>query len=139
MPGKITERLNELAEPDTVRGTLRHQLAAHKMTCADLADAAILPETLVAAGLDGTGAISPAQLVRCAPVLQMPEDVLLACLGGGRDRHYWPLPRPIRIRSHPAPEAEAHAAHRPTAVRTLADKHDRLAPGVREAAQGRHV
>ncbi|MFF9076047.1 hypothetical protein ACF1A9_27725 [Streptomyces sp. NPDC014872] len=93
LPGKITARLNELAEPDTARGTLRHQLAAHKMTCADLADAAILPETLVAAWLDGTGTISPAQLVRCAPVLQMPEDVLLACLGGGRDRYYWPLPQ----------------------------------------------
>ncbi|MGW0569881.1 hypothetical protein [Streptomyces tauricus] len=91
---KITARLNELAEPDTSRGTLRHQLTSHNMTCADLADAAILPETLITAWLDGTSAISPAQLVRCAPALQMPEDVLLACLGGGRDRSDWPLPQP---------------------------------------------
>ncbi|MEU6032346.1 hypothetical protein [Streptomyces tauricus] len=94
LPRKITARLNELAEPDTSRRTLRHQLTSHNMTCADLADAAILPETLITAWLDGTSAISPTQLVRCAPALQMPEDVLLACLGGGRDRSYWPLPQP---------------------------------------------
>ncbi|MGN9821685.1 hypothetical protein ACTMUQ_41050 [Streptomyces sp. SD11] len=46
LPGKITARLNELAEPDTARGTLRHQLTAHNMTRTHLAGAAILPETL---------------------------------------------------------------------------------------------
>ncbi|MFH8257747.1 hypothetical protein [Streptomyces roseolus] len=94
LSARIASRLNELAQPDTARGTLRHQLAAHNLTCADLAAAAILPQTLVASWLDGSGAISPAQLVRCAPVLQMPEDVLLAGLGGGRNRFYWPLPQP---------------------------------------------
>ncbi|MFS0691792.1 hypothetical protein [Streptomyces nitrosporeus] len=94
LAARITATLNELAHPDTARGTLRHQLAAHKLTCADLAVGAILPEPLIASWLDGSGPVSPAQLVRCAPVLQMPEDVLLAGLGGGRDRYYWPLPQP---------------------------------------------
>lgn len=94
LPAHVTARLNQLAEPESVRGTLRHQLATHNITCADLAAGAILPEPLIAAWLDGSGIISPAQLVRCAPVLQMPEDVLLAGLGGGRNRYYWPLPQP---------------------------------------------
>lgn len=92
LPGRITARLNELAEPATARGTLRHQLAAHNLTRADLAAGAILPEPLINSWLDGTASISPAQLLRCAPVLQIPEDVLIAGLGGGRDLSYWPLP-----------------------------------------------
>ncbi|MFF5019546.1 hypothetical protein [Streptomyces sp. NPDC001165] len=94
--GRLAARLNALARPDTARGTLRHQLTAHRMTASDLAAGAILPETLVTGWLDGTSAVSPAHLVRCAPVLQMPEDALLACLGGGRKRAYWPLPVPAQ-------------------------------------------
>lgn len=94
LAGRIAARLSALARPDTARGTLRDQLTKHKMTGADLAAGAVLPAPLVEAWLAGTGAISPAQLVRCAPVLQMPEDALLACLGGGRKRAYWPLPVP---------------------------------------------
>lgn len=94
LAGRIAARLDGLVRPDTARGTLHHQLTTHKMTASQLAAGAILPEPLVDAWLAGTGAISPAQLVRCAPVLQMPEDALLACLGSGRKRTYWPLPVP---------------------------------------------
>ncbi|MGW4517946.1 hypothetical protein ACWEO4_39735 [Streptomyces sp. NPDC004393] len=93
---RLAARLSALALPDTARGTLRHQLTAHRMTASDLAAGAILPEELVTGWLHGTSAVSPAQLVRCAPVLQMPEDALLACLGGGRKRAYWPLPVPAQ-------------------------------------------
>ncbi|MFD7552460.1 hypothetical protein [Streptomyces sp. NPDC059816] len=91
---RLAARLTVLSRPDTACGTLLHQLTAHGMTAADLAAGAILPEALMKGWLDGTTAISPGQLVRCAPVLQMPEDTLLACLGGGRARFYWPLPQP---------------------------------------------
>ncbi|MEW1550534.1 helix-turn-helix domain-containing protein [Streptomyces tsukubensis] len=91
---RLAARLSALSRPDTARGTLRHQLTAHGMTVADLAAGAILPETLIQGWLDGTTAITPGWLVRCASTLQMPEDTLLACLGGSRARHYWPLPQP---------------------------------------------
>ncbi|MGP3951190.1 hypothetical protein [Streptomyces sp. 7N604] len=56
-------------------------------------EAAILPAPLITAWLDGAP-ITPSQLLRCAPALQISEDVLLATLDGKRDPAYWPLPVP---------------------------------------------
>lgn len=63
------------------------------MSSAPLAEEAILPEPLVTAWLDGAP-VTPSQLLRCAPALQMSEDVLLAALEGKRDTEYWPPPVP---------------------------------------------
>ncbi|MBV9026614.1 MAG: hypothetical protein JO362_23095 [Streptomycetaceae bacterium] len=46
-----------------------------------------------------TGAVpSPALLLRCAPVLQVSEDVLQETLEGKRDTYVWPLPKPPQDR-----------------------------------------
>jgi hypothetical protein len=59
----------------------------------ELAALALLPEHLIASWLEGAEA-SPSQLIRCAPALQMSEDVLLDAIAGKRDTAYWPLPEP---------------------------------------------
>jgi hypothetical protein len=56
-----------------------------------VAEAAVLPDP-VFAGWEAGGPAAPSQLVRCAPVLQLSEDALLAAAEGARDHRYWPLP-----------------------------------------------
>jgi hypothetical protein len=89
----LPARLHELARDLTTAGLLRHRTRHLGMNSAQLAEEAILPELLVTAWLDGAP-VTPSQLLRCAPALQMSEDVLLAALEGKRDPEYWPLPVP---------------------------------------------
>jgi hypothetical protein len=60
---------------------------------AQVAEAALLPEPVIAGWEVGAEA-APTQLLRCAPVLQLPEDVLLHAGAGVRESGYWPLPSP---------------------------------------------
>jgi hypothetical protein len=90
-------RLRDLARDMTAAGLLRHQMNELALTTADLADLAVLPEPLVVSWLDGAE-ISPSQIIRCAPALQLSEDVLLDAVGGKRDTEYWPLPQPPQDR-----------------------------------------
>ncbi|MER0445751.1 hypothetical protein ABR738_14470 [Streptomyces sp. Edi4] len=89
----LPARLRELARDLTTAGLLRHRTRHLGMSSAQLAEEAILPEPLVTAWLDGAP-VTPSQLLRCAPALQLSEDVLLAALEGKRDTAYWPLPVP---------------------------------------------
>ncbi|WP_151484883.1 hypothetical protein [Streptomyces albicerus] len=89
----LPARLRELARDLTAAGLLGHRTHHLGMSSAQLAEEAILPEPLVTAWLEGAP-VTPSQLLRCAPALQMSEDVLLAALEGKRDTEYWPLPVP---------------------------------------------
>ncbi|MEU5138035.1 hypothetical protein [Streptomyces californicus] len=89
----LEKRLGALAREMTAAGTLRHRMTQLRLSPLQLAQAAILPEPLITAWLSGAPA-SPAQLIRCAPALQMSEDALLEASGGRRDHRYWPLPEP---------------------------------------------
>ncbi|MEU9246948.1 hypothetical protein [Streptomyces sp. NPDC048385] len=89
----LPARLRELARDLTTAGLLRHRTRHLGMSSAQLAEEAILPEPLVTAWLDGAP-VTPSQLLRCAPALQLSEDVLLEALDGKRDTAYWPLPVP---------------------------------------------
>ncbi|WP_225847324.1 hypothetical protein [Streptomyces sp. HPF1205] len=93
LPDTLTERLRDLARDMTAAGLLRHRMNELALTTAELADLAVLPEGLVASWLDGAEA-SPSQIIRCAPALQLSEDVLLDAVAGKRDTTYWPLPQP---------------------------------------------
>ncbi|SDT83381.1 hypothetical protein SAMN05216371_8204 [Streptomyces sp. TLI_053] len=97
LPALLQERLGKLGRDLTVAGTLRHRLDRLGMTPGQLAQAAILPETLVTAWLNGEPT-TPSLLIRCAPVLQMSEDVLLEALTGKRNTSYWPMPQPAADR-----------------------------------------
>ncbi|CDR18146.1 hypothetical protein [Streptomyces iranensis] len=63
------------------------------MTLHQLAERAILPEPLITGWLGGAP-VTASQLLRCAPALQVSEDVLLAALESKRDTACWPLPVP---------------------------------------------
>lgn len=89
----LTERLRDLARDVTAAGLLRHRMNELALATADLAGLAVLPEPLVASWLEGAE-VSPSQIIRCAPALQLSEDVLLDAVGGKRDTAYWPLPQP---------------------------------------------
>jgi hypothetical protein len=89
----LSTRLAELGRVTTVSGTLRHLLAHHALTVEALAQAAVLPTDLVESWIRGV-VPSPAQIIRCAPVLQLSEDVLLEAVQGRRDTFAWPLPTP---------------------------------------------
>ncbi|WP_063807310.1 hypothetical protein [Streptomyces caeruleatus] len=89
----LPARLRELARDLTPAGMLGYCTRQLGMSGAQLAEEAILPEPLVAAWLDGAP-VTPSQLMRCAPALQLSEDVLLEALDGKRDTAYWPLPDP---------------------------------------------
>ncbi|MEU9392479.1 hypothetical protein AB0D86_21035 [Streptomyces sp. NPDC048324] len=89
----LPARLRELSRDLTTAGLLRHRTRHLGMSSAQLAEEAILPEPLVSAWLDGAP-VTPSQLLRCAPALQLSEDVLLEALDGKRDTAYWPLPVP---------------------------------------------
>jgi hypothetical protein len=86
----LLARLRDLARDMTAAGLLRHRMDDLGLTTAELAALAVLPEPLVASWLDGV-TVSPSQVIRCAPALQMSEDVLLEATGGKRDTEYWAL------------------------------------------------
>ncbi len=110
LPALLEQRLGILARDLTAAGTLRHRINRLGLTPRQLAQAAILPEALVTAWLDGEPP-SPSLLIRCAPALQMSEDVLLEALTGKRDTSYWPLPQPAADRiGRPAPTASPGSA-----------------------------
>ncbi|MFD9688441.1 hypothetical protein ACFXPX_32735 [Kitasatospora sp. NPDC059146] len=94
LPELLEQRLSTLSRDYTAAGTLRHRIDRLSLTPQQLAQAALLPEPLVASWLNGDAAPSPSQLMRCAPVLQVSEDVLLDALAGKRATAYWPLPQP---------------------------------------------
>ncbi|MFE5298100.1 hypothetical protein [Streptomyces sp. NPDC056632] len=89
----LSTRLAELGRLTTLSGILQHMLAECGLTVEALAQAAILPTDLVESWIRGA-APSPAQIIRCAPVLQVSEDVLLEAVQGRRDTFVWPLPAP---------------------------------------------
>ncbi|MFC8663091.1 hypothetical protein [Streptomyces sp. NPDC057199] len=89
----LPARLRELARDLTTAGLLGHHTRHLGMGSAQLAEEAILPEPLVTAWLGGAP-VTPSQLLRCAPALQLSEDVLLAALEGKQDTEFWPLPVP---------------------------------------------
>jgi hypothetical protein len=93
LPQTLSARAQRLTTRTTLAGFLAHRRTDLGLALAQVADAAVLPEPLVAgweAGADAT----PTQLLRCAPVLQIPEDVLLRANSGVRETAYWPLPSP---------------------------------------------
>lgn len=70
----------------TLAAGVRHtKIARHAEVT--VAEAAILP-TPVVAGWETGGQAAPSQLIRCAPVLQLPEAILLTAADGGRDHGY---------------------------------------------------
>ena len=89
----LSTRLAELGRLTTLSGILRHMLARRGLTVEALAQAAILPTDLVESWIRGA-VPSPTQIIRCAPVLQVSEDVLLEAVQGRRDPFVWPLPTP---------------------------------------------
>ena len=93
LPDMLCARLTDLARDVTAAGLLGHRITHLGLTTRDLAEHALLPEPLVTAWFNGTP-VSPSQIIRCAPVLQTSEDVLLAAVDGRRDPEYWPLPVP---------------------------------------------
>lgn len=108
----LPARLRDLARDLTLSGLLRHRLQHLGLTTRQLAEHALLPEPLIAEWLDGTPATA-SQLMRCAPALQLSEDVLLAAVEGARDPSYWPLPvpPPDRLgRPEPAPRSSSDPA-----------------------------
>ncbi|MGV9267466.1 hypothetical protein ACWDRR_22700 [Kitasatospora sp. NPDC003701] len=105
LPAILQARLAVLDRDLTTAGQLRHRADHLGLTPARLAQAALLPEPLITGWLNGEPP-SPSLLIRCAPVLQVSEDVLLEALGGKRDTGYWPLPTAADDRAgRPAPGA----------------------------------
>lgn len=91
LPQTLAERSRVLGQTTTLAGFLRHRRHALGLDLHRVAQAAILP-TPVVTGWEAGCPAAPSQLIRCAPVLQLPEAVLLTAADGGRDRGYWPLP-----------------------------------------------
>jgi hypothetical protein len=77
----LSARLAELGRLTTLSGTLEHMLADRGLSVEALAQAAIVPAGVVDSWLRGA-VPSPAQIIRCAPVLQVSEDVLLEAVQG---------------------------------------------------------
>ncbi|MGW5113331.1 helix-turn-helix domain-containing protein [Nocardia sp. NPDC004123] len=76
---------------------LTHCRAQLGLTIADVADAALLPASLITTWEAGANAAS-SQLIRCAPALQLEEATLPNADQGRRNTGYWPLPQPKRTR-----------------------------------------
>lgn len=91
LPATLSQRAVTLATRTTLAGLLAHRRAHLGLTVTQVAQAAVLPATVVA-GWEAGGQAPPSQVQRCAPVLQLPEQVLLAAAGGVRDSGFWPLP-----------------------------------------------
>ncbi|SFQ27532.1 helix-turn-helix domain-containing protein [Amycolatopsis rubida] len=93
LPATLAARADASEHATTLAGFLRHRRAATGLSAADVAEAALLPLPVVTSWEDGAAA-APSQLIRCAPVLQLPEETLIAAGQGLRDADYWPLPTP---------------------------------------------
>jgi hypothetical protein len=93
LPQALSARAAHLAARTTLAGFLTHRRSELGLNVAQVADAALLPPPVITGWEDGSDA-TPTQLLRCAPVLQLPEDVLLHISNGLRDPRYWPLPSP---------------------------------------------
>ena len=91
LPRTLAQRSRVLGRITTLAGFLRHRRHALGLSLRHVAEAAILPVPVVA-GWEAGGPAAPSQLIRCAPVLQLPEAALLTAADGGRDHGYWPLP-----------------------------------------------
>jgi hypothetical protein len=91
LPQALAERSRALGHITTLAGFLRHRRHVLGLGLHHVAQAAILPSAVVA-GWEAGGPAAPSQVIRCAPVLQLPEAVLLTAADGGRDHGYWPLP-----------------------------------------------
>jgi hypothetical protein len=91
LPQALAERSRALGHITTLAGFLRHRRHVLGLGRHHVAQAAILPSAVVA-GWEAGGPGAPSQVIRCAPVLQLPEAVLLTAADGGRDHGYWPLP-----------------------------------------------
>ncbi|MCW8103020.1 hypothetical protein [Streptomyces tauricus] len=96
--------------------------AHHGLTVGALAQAVVLPAGLVESWFRGV-AFSPAQIIRCAPVLQVSEGVLLEAVQRRPDTFVWPLPTPLEdsVR-HPAEEDEADEDESGSAAGATADQ-----------------
>jgi hypothetical protein len=93
LPQALAQRATALADRTTLAGFLTHRRARLGLSVAQVAEAALLPEPVIA-GWEAGAEAAPTQLLRCAPVLQLPEDVLLHAGAGLRESGYWPLPSP---------------------------------------------
>ncbi len=93
LPQALAQRAQQLAAMTTLAGFLTHRRTQLGMTVAQVAEAAVLPEPVIAGWEAGANAAST-QVLRCAHVLQVPEDALLHASTGIRQTGYWPLPSP---------------------------------------------
>ncbi len=93
LPQELAQRATALATRTTLAGLLAHRRAHLGLSVAQVAEAALLPEPVIA-GWEAGAEAAPTQLLRCAPVLQLPEDTLLHAGDGLRETGHWPLPSP---------------------------------------------
>jgi hypothetical protein len=93
LPQALAQRARGLAARTTLGGFLTHRRTHLGLTVAQVAEGAVLPEPVIA-GWEAGAEAAPTQLLRCAPVLQIPEDALLHANTGLRETGYWPLPSP---------------------------------------------
>lgn len=93
----ILDRLGATSRDLSLATTLGRFFAHRRMqlelAISDVADAALLPSSIIA-GWEAGASATPSQLIRCAPVLQLEENVLLQAEQGHRTAGYWPLPQP---------------------------------------------
>lgn len=97
LPARLGERAAALDTVTTTAAFLRHRRTDLGLELAQVARAAILPASVIA-GWEAGAQPPPNQLLRCAPVLQLEEHVLLETTAGLRNRGYWPLPAAPRAR-----------------------------------------
>jgi hypothetical protein len=88
---------HRLARVTTLAGFLTHRRSQLGLNIQDVADAALLPAAIIAGWEAGASALAW-QLIRCAPVMQLPEEVLLRAAQGHRATGYWQLPKPKSAR-----------------------------------------
>jgi hypothetical protein len=93
LPHALSMRATALAGRTTLAGFLAHRRTQLGLTVPQMAQAAVLPQQVIA-GWEAGAQATPTQVQRCAPVLQLPADVLLAANAGDRDSAFWPLPTP---------------------------------------------
>ncbi|MDQ7907635.1 helix-turn-helix transcriptional regulator [Phytohabitans sp. ZYX-F-186] len=91
----LAARARHLATLTTLAAFLRHRRAELGLSLAQVAEAAVLPAPVIS-GWEAGGPAAPAQVARCAPVLQVGEDTLVRARDGHRTVGYWPLPSSTR-------------------------------------------
>jgi hypothetical protein len=97
LPVTLADRAADLATVTTTAAFLLHRRTDLGLHLPQVARAAILPASVIA-GWEAGAQPPPSQLLRCAPVLQLEEHVLLETTAGVRNRGYWPLPKVPRAR-----------------------------------------